>query len=139
MHAMKNPLSIFLIDDDEDDCTFFREAMRQIDPVATCTTARDGITALNHLETCKTLPDYIFLDINMPRMDGRQCLREIKHDQRLKSIPVIVYSTSEPSREAPELIAQGAVEYIQKPVFLHEIIVAIAKVLHYPIPDLSLG
>ena len=108
---------IFLvIDDDPDDCYFFCEAIRKIDPSAECVTAMDGEEALRHLHNgIPELPALIFLDLNMPRMDGRLCLAELKKDKLLKHIPVVILSTSNSTRDIDETKKLGAVYFITKP------------------------
>ena len=67
------------------------------------------------------LPDYIFLDINMPRMNGRECLAELKKDIRLKNIPVIIYSTSTHSEDVELSIQLGAAYYLSKSSDIHQL------------------
>ena len=108
---------IFLvIDDDPDDCYFFCEAISKIDASADCITAMDGEEALAKLRNgINRLPDLIFLDLNMPRMDGRLCLTELKKDNLLKEIPVIILSTSSSENDIDETGKMGAVYFITKP------------------------
>ena len=83
-----------IVDDDKDDRFFFRSAIRKNNPSYECIEAEDGADALKQLQKAKHLPDFIFLDLNMPKMDGRECLKELKKDKTFKKIPVIIYSTS---------------------------------------------
>jgi CheY-like chemotaxis protein len=64
----------------------------------------------------KKLPDYIFLDLRMPRVGGRKCLEEIGRDKRLRDIPVFIYTTSTDVKDSIELREMGAVHFITKPV-----------------------
>ncbi|MEO6348394.1 MAG: response regulator [Aquaticitalea sp.] len=95
----KNELSekklLMIVDDDKDDRFFFRSAIRKNNPSFECVEAENGVDALQQLRKVEVLPDFIFLDLNMPKMDGRECLKELKKDKTLKHIPVIIYSTSE--------------------------------------------
>jgi CheY-like chemotaxis protein len=84
-----------IVDDDKDDRFFFRSAIRKNNPSFECVEAENGVEALQQLRKTEQLPDFIFLDLNMPKMDGRECLKELKKDETLKNIPVIIYSTSE--------------------------------------------
>lgn len=84
---------ILNVDDDYEDIEIFCDAVREIDPSIICLVARSAEEALQILNSDIELPEYIFLDINMPKIDGNTCLREIKKDPRLKHIPVIMYST----------------------------------------------
>lgn len=75
------------------------------------------------------LPDFIFLDIRMPRIDGKKCLVEIKKDERLKNIPVIIYTTSKGVEESKELRDMGAFHFISKPRNADEIFYLISFVM----------
>src|SRR5215216_7180747 len=111
----KTPL-FFLADDDADDQEIFKEALSEIDKSIRCLTASSGEEALSKLTGgLKPLPDYIFLDLNMPRMDGLQCLTEIKKIKILKNIPVIIYSTSSAQKDVEETRKLGADYFITKP------------------------
>jgi CheY-like chemotaxis protein len=112
---MNNGKTCFLIDDDIDDQEIFALVLKSVNPSITCITANDGIEAVTKLTEEEAFnPDYIFLDLNMPGMDGKQCLREIKKITRLKSIPVIIYSTSSDQRDVLETRALGASDYLEK-------------------------
>ena len=111
----KFPLFVLLVDDDADDRQFFQEALSEVEPAARFASAVDGIDALEFLKRTDKLPHYIFLDLNMPRMDGRQCLCELKKDPRFSSIPVIIYTTSSQKEEEKETFQLGAVAFFQKP------------------------
>jgi CheY-like chemotaxis protein len=84
---------ILNVDDDQEDIEIFCDAVREIDPSIICLIAKSAGEALQILNSDLELPQYIFLDINMPKIDGNACLKEIKRDRRLKGIPVIMYST----------------------------------------------
>ena len=105
-----------LIDDDKDDHEFFLEAIHDIDNSLTCNCLLDGEEALKLLrENKKNLPDLIILDTNMPRVNGRQILVELKSDPSLQSIPVVMYSTFFSDRDNEEFAKLGAVHYLAKP------------------------
>ncbi|MEP6514446.1 MAG: response regulator [Parafilimonas sp.] len=108
--------TFLIVDDDADDCEFFCEAVSEIDASVKCITIHSGEDALQKLRTgIKQLPDFIFLDLNMPRMNGRQCLIELKKDTRLKNIPVIIYSTSSAQKDIDETRQLGAAYFLTKP------------------------
>jgi len=112
---MRTRYLFMIVDDDPDDIDFFRVAVRKIDPLNTCITATDGEDALQKLQKeTGNLPDFIFLDLNMPRMDGKTCLRELKKKERLKDIPVIIYTTSSHEQEKEETLALGAAYFLTK-------------------------
>jgi len=94
-NEMKKNITIFIVDDDEDDKRLFIESAKEANKNIHCVTASDGQEALKLLKDEQNpLPDYIFLDLRMPRMSGRKCLEEIRKDQRLRHIPVFIYTTS---------------------------------------------
>ncbi len=92
MEMMK---TIFLIDDDSDDREIFEESLLSLDLGINYVDAKNGAEALNKLKIPDfKKPDIIFLDLNMPVMDGRQFLREVKRSDSYNDIPVVIYSTS---------------------------------------------
>ena len=130
MENKKPGRKILLIDDDVDDRKYFLEAVNEIDSDIECVTAKDGEQALECLNNADiSLPDYIFLDLRMPKINGRQCLVQIKSDEKLKHIPVIVYTTSREVQESEELQRLGAVRFISKPTDTEEIYYVISQVL----------
>jgi CheY-like chemotaxis protein len=105
-----------IIDDDADDREFFREAVAQVFPSAQCQEAIDGVEALKKLRMeSEQLPDYIFLDLNMPRMDGKSLLVELKKDCQLKHIPVVIFTTSSALEDKEQTQILGAASFITKP------------------------
>ncbi len=94
-NKMRPHILLMIVDDDKDDRFFFRSAIRKNNPSYECIEAENGADALKQLRETKLLPDFIFLDLNMPKMDGQECLKELKKDETFKKIPVIIYSTSE--------------------------------------------
>jgi CheY-like chemotaxis protein len=126
---MVNPKIILLVDDDEDDREMFFEAIGEISSNIKCITAEDGEKALAYLfENESLLPDLIFLDLNMPRMNGKQCLAEIKKTDSLKHIPVIIYSTTKREEDVEETRKMGAVYFLTKPTLFNEITGALLTV-----------
>ena len=107
---------ILMVDDDEDDRDLFRDAVKSIDSTIHCITARDGEEALQLLkDPHSTAPDMIFLDLNMPRIDGKKCLKEIKKNETINNIPIVIYTTSENSIDIKETLKDGAVQFLTKP------------------------
>lgn len=126
-------MNILIVDDDEDDRDLFCDAVNVVDPEINCITARNGEEALNELSADRLpRPDLIFLDLNMPRVNGVQCLRELKKHPKLKAIPVVIYSTSKLKEDRETTRRLGAVYFITKPSSLQELCdeieVAISKV-----------
>jgi CheY-like chemotaxis protein len=119
---MTKELTILLVDDDTDDRELFEEAVKEADENIHCVAVEDGQQALQYLgDTGHALPDYIFLDLRMPRMSGRACLQTIKTDDRLKNIPVVIYTTSDYVEDSKDLIEVGATHFITKPANPEEI------------------
>lgn len=111
----------FLIDDDTDDQEIFTLALQEVNNRFRCEVSSDGYQALQYLTHAKRLPDYIFLDLNMPRMNGKECLNEIKKIDRLQGIPVVIYSTSSFQHDIRETQELGAAAFITKPFSVDEL------------------
>ena len=107
--------SYMIVDDDAEDREFFCDAVKEIDLSAECFEANNGEDALKKLRSQKRLPYLIFLDLNMPRMDGKSCLAELKKDNLLKHIPVIIYTTSSSHKDVEETRELGASYFLTKP------------------------
>lgn len=115
IHVMINPnINLFLADDDDDDAGFFEEAISEV-PVAKFIRARDGIELMELLGQPNANPDIIFLDINMPRKNGFQCLDDIRAGKKSKELPVVVFSTSSASDVVNRMFNSGANAFIVKP------------------------
>ena len=121
-------LQLLLADDDSDDCIFFREALDEL-PVSTALmVVSDGVELMQLLESIPDpFPDMLFLDLNMPRKTGFECLPEIKGDKRFMHLPVIVYSTSYDKKVADQLYKNGAAYYIRKPADFADLKAAILR------------
>ena len=108
--------NILLADDDLDDCIFFLDALEDIDVSANLITVNDGIQLMQLLtNTDQPLPHVLFLDLNMPRKNGFDCLSEIKTHHQLKELPVIIFSTSLDADVVNQVIQSGATLYVRKP------------------------
>lgn len=108
--------NVLLADDDIDDCIFFRDALEELPLSATLSTVNDGVQLMNYLSAkSNDLPDVLFLDLNMPRKSGFECLSEIKLMDKLKDLPVIIFSTSLNMEVVNLLFQKGAHHYICKP------------------------
>jgi CheY-like chemotaxis protein len=127
---MKENILIFIVDDDEDDKKLFIESAKEVDQNITFITASDGQEALRLLkDEHRKLPDYIFLDLRMPRIGGKKCLEEIKADKRLQDVPVFIYSTSTEVKDSIELKEMGAVHFISKPADPNDIYYILSVIL----------
>lgn len=106
---------LLVADDDMDDCFLFEDAVKQL-PVSTrLSFVHDGVQLLHTLLADEPLPDIIFLDLNMPRKNGFASLVEIKNNEKLRHIPVVVFSTSSEKDILERLYHDGANYYITKP------------------------
>ena len=116
------PFNILLADDDTDDCYFLNEALKEFTLPTHLTTVHDGEQLMQQLtKETNELPDVLFLDLNMPRKNGFECLSEIKLNKRLKKLPVIIYSTSFHTKIAEMLYVNGANYYISKPTEISQL------------------
>lgn len=105
----------FLIEDDIDDQEIFLSALTAISPTLTCSTAFNGKEAFEKLAFGEIKPELIFLDLNMPLMNGHEFLNALKHHEKICDIPVVILSTSSDSFSVEQSLNAGAVEFITKP------------------------
>ncbi|HMG15544.1 MAG TPA: response regulator [Saprospiraceae bacterium] len=110
-------LNLLLADDDNDDCQFFEEALKDLNVFANLSIVNNGEELMQLLfEKIETLPDILFLDLNMPRKNGFECLAEIKSSGKLSTLIVIIISTSFERDMVEKLYKNGANFYIRKPI-----------------------
>jgi len=111
-----NSIYVLLADDDEDDRLMFREAFESIKIKTEVITVNDGIELINYLShNLKRLPHILFLDLNMPRKSGLECLMEIKNLDQFKDVAIAIYSTSASEQDIEDAFVKGANIYIKKP------------------------
>jgi CheY-like chemotaxis protein len=123
----------FLVDDDPDDQEIFKLILAELDSHIHCVTALNGAEALEYLKIHPTFhPDFIFLDLNMPRMNGKQCLIELRKIHKLRAVPIIIYSTSAEARDIEEMTRLGATRFITKPSDLTILSQRLAEVFREP-------
>lgn len=103
-----------LIDDDLDDHEIFSMALEDLDRPVKLVSEFNPVSALSRLRHTNEKPDIIFLDLNMPRMNGKQCLEEIRKFPHLNEVPVIIYSTSSEIRDLIDTRELGATAYVVK-------------------------
>jgi CheY-like chemotaxis protein len=121
---------LFIIDDDLEDQEIFMEAVKVVNDGIICYSAINGEDAIKQLTTdVVMLPDLIFLDMNMPRLNGKQVLRELKNTRSLVSIPVIMYSTSFAPRDIEEIKELGAVHHLLKPSRFDDLCKSLTQIL----------
>ncbi len=134
------PLNVLLADDDTDDCLFFKQILEELPLSTHLTTLHDGNQLMDYLvENIEQLPDVLFLDLSMPKKTGFECLAEIKENEKLKNIPVVMLSTfyqRDIKYEQSMILTLshiGAEDYIRKPgdysklkQIIHEALIRVA-------------
>jgi CheY-like chemotaxis protein len=111
-----NPIQIMIAEDDESDRMNFTEALEELKLKTAVKTVNDGVELMDYLnEEENALPYILFLDLNMPRRSGLECLISIKTSARLKELIVAIYSTSSSEKDIEETYLHGANVYIKKP------------------------
>ncbi len=122
---MAGPLNIVLIDDNKDHAKILQWAFRKSGRADVFTYFEDGDHALQYLRTAlarnESTPDFIFLDLNLPRLDGREVLRMLKEDAMMKAIPVIIVSSSEREEDVRKAYELGAADYVSKSEILDDV------------------
>ena len=107
---------IFLVDDDQDDRELFTDALNELTIKSVVKTFNNGVDLMaDLLDREKKLPDIIFLDLNMPLMNGEECLADIRREPELYAIPIVIYSTFFDKYKVTLLQENGADRYLQKP------------------------
>ncbi|HEX8563626.1 MAG TPA: response regulator [Flavobacterium sp.] len=117
---------ILLADDDPDDRDLFEEAFAGLN--ADIHTVENGVELMKVLEAGNDLPDFIFLDLNMPERNGKECLREIRQ-KNFGDVRVIIYSTSSNAKDIDDTFALGADLYVKKPNTFTELIKTAESIL----------
>lgn len=128
MQIIKNPIErIFLVDDDEDDCMVFKLALHEAAPGLELHCSNNCDNIIEQLDAIK--PDLIFLDINLPRTNGIECLKKIQTGARLNKTPLVMYSSSELPKDLRACFDLGATLYFRKPLSITQLIDALKKIL----------
>jgi CheY-like chemotaxis protein len=131
--AHASTIELLLVEDDPGDIRLTVEALKHTKMLANLSFARDGIEALEFLRrkgkfSAAPRPDIIFLDLNMPRMDGREVLSEIKQDPALQDIPVVVLTTSADEEDICRSYKLHANCYVTKPVDLQQFMKVVSSI-----------
>lgn len=123
-------MNIYLADDDEADCLLFKDALEELPVTVNLTTVHDGEQLMDLLtQKGNRLPDVLFLDLNMPRKNGFAALGQIKRDNKLLDLPVIVFSTANDQAKVKMVFRDAAHYYIRKPAKFSELKEVIYKAL----------
>jgi CheY-like chemotaxis protein len=127
-----NPLTVLIIDDDQDDREFLIETVTAIQPDVRCMELKNGLEAVSLLNSDESiLPDFIFLDMNMPVMNGPKCLQEIMKLKRLRQVPVIIYTTSRLNPEQQQFVQYDTVHFMRKPASMSGLRNAVHNILEH--------
>lgn len=123
-------LHVLLADDDDDDRLFFKDAIEVVKVKTIVTMVNDGVELMDYLNNPEIrLPNLLFLDLNMPRKGGMECLKEIRSNSKLKDLSIAIYSTSALEKDIEETFIKGANIYIKKPNDFEELKVILDKVI----------
>lgn len=116
MNQDKTPMHILLADDDEDDRSFFNDAIKELKMNNKLTIFKDGEELMDYMRNPEVLiPHILFLDLNMPCKTGQDCLKEIRSNPRFKELSIAIYSTSSSEKDIEDTFIEGANVYIKKP------------------------
>jgi CheY-like chemotaxis protein len=128
--------NIFIADDDEDDLSFFQDAVKETCPSVELTTAEDGQVLLSKLENAP-LPDVILLDLNMPFVNGKECLKVLRQNPQYNKVPILIYSTSNAKSDIEYCMNNGANYYIVKPNSYHAVKLVVTDIYNGTIESKS--
>jgi len=124
------PLNILLADDDEDDRLIFKDAINEVKVKTKLTLVNDGVQLMEYLNNPDSeLPNIVFLDLNMPRKGGIECLREIRNDINLKDLSIAIYSTSASEEDIEDTFIKGDNVYIKKPNDFNTLVKVLGEVI----------
>jgi len=127
---MQHDYFFFLIDDDIDDQEIFGLAIEDVNAKIKCEIANDGREALDILLADEAFtPDFIFLDLNMPRISGKECLVEMRKIPRLQHVPIYIYSTSSSDKDKTETNSLGATGFITKPYKIDDLVEILSEII----------
>jgi len=130
------PKTIYLADDDEDDCSFFAEALSEIHAKVSFIICKNGEELMQLLhEPPRPQPDIIFLDLNMPKKNGYECLKEIRNNATFKNAPVVIFTTSMLEQDIDKVYSLGATHFVTKPTSFEKLKTIIAKIISMPWPQ----
>jgi len=133
--GVKVPISFFLVEDDDDHAGIVTRLLKQDNPKISIQRVRDGVEALEFLEDSAEsdgkLPDIILLDLKLPRKDGHEVLEKIKLNPRLKSIPVVVLTTSDAAVDRDKAYSLNVNSYLVKPIEIEKFRLLVEDLYHY--------
>lgn len=135
--SMKNGIFILLVEDDPDDVELMQEALAANKVGYEMETINQGDRVLPYLKVCKKFPDVIILDLNIPKLHGREVLKELKASTELKNIPVAILTTSAAASERENCLTAGADLFLTKPSSVHGFNEMVSSILNiaFKIPN----
>lgn len=130
------PIEVLLVEDNDGDILLITEALKEGDFVKKLSVVKDGWEALNYLAkkekySTATTPDLILLDINLPKLNGHEVLKQIRAEELLRHIPVIILSTSSSQEDISSCYRNFANCFISKPVNAHEFIMLVSSIKEF--------
>lgn len=134
---MSKTIRILYADDDADDAFLFETIISDIDIDCDLKIFPSGIALIDHLKTCRQMPDMIFLDINMPLKNGLECLTEIKTNNNWEDIPIYIFSTSDAEVYKQSAVSKGAFGYIAKPHSFSEMREVLSNAIQNALPGVA--
>lgn len=120
---------ILIVDDDKDDHFFLRKAINTVVPQAIVESLYDGVEALQFLTTCTSLPNLIFLDLNMVVVSGMDTIKKIRSNENLEKVPIVVLTTSKSQTEKEQTLKLGANGFFTKPDHPRELVPIVESVM----------
>jgi two-component system response regulator len=130
------PIEIFLVEDNPDDVRLTREAFKDAKVRNNMNVANDGVEALAYLRregkyAGTQIPDLIILDLNLPKKDGREVLNDIKADEKLRTIPLVVMTTSMEEKDVLAAYGLHANAYVVKPIDFSQLVAVVKSIEHF--------
>ncbi|KAA2242697.1 response regulator [Chitinophaga agrisoli] len=130
--AKESKQIVLMVDDDPDDQEILIMALKEVDKDIVCTALSDSLEAMDKLKKdVSFVPDYIFLDLNMPKLNGLECLSQIKQLDHLRKSRVIMYSTSGETKIIQKCSEIGAAHYLVKPTGFSSLIEALVSIFKH--------
>jgi CheY-like chemotaxis protein len=129
----KQNLTILLVEDDHDDQFFFKEALKSLDQSIPLTITSGALEALDHMNIA--IPSIIFLDINMPGLSGKDCLKKIRSNPDYDHVVIIMFTTSSSEEDIEDCFESGAHLYVIKPLSQVENVNILKRILYLHLED----
>jgi CheY-like chemotaxis protein len=126
---VQKPIHILLVEDDPDDVDLLESALRDNQVFFESHVLAQGNEVLPYLNMCKNFPEIILLDLNLPKMHGREVLTLLKQSPTLADIPVVILTTSSAQADKEYCLKTGAADYLIKPVTMEDFKLIVDKIL----------